>query len=1083
MADFNEKITCRISGVSFVGPFADRLFAKRFVPVRIRLMIGSMAVLTRESNNTRETVFRVVLGIVAISWICGSGDQLVAETGPPLHPAWTTSQIQGTPEPPLPLRIERLFGELTFRQPIAVEAMPVGEGDSAGGRLLVLQRNGQILTLDPSLPNPQASLALDLQKIADLDGEKIASARDIVLDPEFLSNGFVYVAWSILPHLVEDGARISRFRLEFRHDFQPENDGLEGRSDDPEATKQVHSARSTSVPWIDPQSQLDIFKYPSGDHIGTSLAFGPDGLLYIALGDGSLPFPPDKFQTAQDLTDVRGSVLRIDVRDAQEPAASGRPYRIPSDNPFVNTPNARGEIFAFGIRNGFRSAFDPDDGQLWVADVGWQRCEMVHRIVKGGNHGWSLYEGPHVTNLEQVAGPGPRIAPAIAMERAEAQSITGGLFLGQNVRWTLVPESSKPVTVSAETTDGLPSNGDYLFGCFVNGNVWSARKAVTGEKDLTVTRVASTRLRLIEFFSFPLLNQGESSGLPIDAPDRDAVGMGVVDFGGGGLYRLVKRTRQELDGVSFPRRLSDTGLFVDLSSMRPNEGVVAYEPKATMFRNGLTGSRVVGVPTTQPIAPWAKRYPTGTVFANTLSREVLDDEGTTQNRKIETQILHYDGLNWNPYTYAWDAAQIDATLVPAEGRTIELKVDSPRLGPTRIPHVFASRAQCFTCHHKFHQDGASMLPENVAWDELAKSGYVEPRRANRNHPMADCYDDSNDLSVRARSYLHLNCAQCHRPGGGTISGLDLRRKTPDEKMNAIDVPPAQGDFGIGEEFARIIDPGFPERSTLVYRTATAGPGSMPKAGCGEVDVEGAKLLWEWVAAMPPMQDSTIAIDAASSPTVQAMKAWYATANLPAAEAVAAVSDSLQRDPDIILAGLLQPWTHPDQRREVVGTDPDVNAILSLSGDANRGRKWFAESSASQCRQCHRHGGLGQDIGPPLDQVARKWMPNQRTPQRRTPEQWLRQLTHPSETIDPRWQTETILSLDGEVVTGIVRRQSDEEIVIQQADGKSIVWLVDDIDSRQVNPKSMMPEGTIATMTAQEVADLLAFLITQPEQSK
>ncbi|MEM8913458.1 MAG: PQQ-dependent sugar dehydrogenase [Planctomycetota bacterium] len=925
---------------------------------------------------------------------------------------WTSSKLVGTPDPPPPMRVQRVFSNLQFDSPTTMMDLPGRD------RCLVLQKNGAILTFRPDGDPSTADVALDLgAHVKETADEKIAAARDATLDPDFDSNGFIYVVWGILPLEVEGGTRVSRFT--FNH---------------------------AEPPTIDPESRVDLLTYPSGDHVGASLNFGPDGMLYITTGDGSRPFPPDKLQVAQDLADVRGCVLRIDVH------GDTLVERIPKDNPFVGVPGARGEIYAFGLRNGFRAAFDPATDDMWVADVGWERCEMIHRVVRGGNHGWSLYEGPYPVNPDQrlmppqVQGPGPVIAPAIVMSRDQAQSVTGGCFVREGI-WN-------------HQDEGTPQPGEYLFGCFVNGNVWSAD--ISDPDQPRVRLVASTGLRLIDFVDRTSTNE-----------------ILLVDYGGG-IYRLQANEGSQGE-AEFPRRLSETGLFDDVVRLRPSPGVFGYDPVATMYRDGLSGQRWVGVPDGPPMNPLRKRYAAGTVFANTLSRAVVDDEGRTVIRRIETQLLVYDGLSWSPYTYAWNDSQTDATLVGAAGDRRELRVVDPILGEMTITHEFASRSQCMTCHVVANPGGVAFRPQNLwreeasssptdsfrSWSSMVAASIVVKAGVRPEKRCVDPRDESLDLESRARSYLEVNCAHCHRQGGGSATGMRLQRQVGIDEMAAIDEVAIQGDFGLGTG-AKIIQPGHPETSVLMYRVATAGPGSMPRIGCRQIDLDGAALLWDWIASMEHEDDASV--EATHSDLSQALLTWRRLVDEEPPIATAMARRILDGLSDPVLEGLFQPWLHPDDRTLVVGDDPDVDAILALRGDPESGRRWFHHSSAAQCRQCHRQGGQGGDIGPTLDSVAAD----------RTPRQLLRQLTHPSEIIDPRWATVSVLTADGELISGLVQQDDEDALTLRQPDGRSIKVLTDDIEMRKTGSQSLMPVGTLSAMTPQEVADLLAFLMDSSE---
>ena len=163
----------------------------------------------------------------------------------------------------------------------------------------------------------------------------------------------------------------------------------------------------------------------AGGHNGAHLQFGPDGCLYISTGDGGQSFPPDGRNTGQDISDLLAAILRIDV-DHPDP---GKLYSIPADNPFVSTAGARGEIWAYGLRNPWKICFDPADGSLWVGDVGWEMWEMIYRIERGGNYGWSIVEGqPSRCTPSGKRGPTPILPPTVEHDHTEARSITGGYF-------------------------------------------------------------------------------------------------------------------------------------------------------------------------------------------------------------------------------------------------------------------------------------------------------------------------------------------------------------------------------------------------------------------------------------------------------------------------------------------------------------------------------------------------------------------------------------------------------------------------------------------------------------------------------
>ncbi len=200
---------------------------------------------------------------------------------------------------------------------------------------------------------------------------------------------------------------------------------------------------------------------PFGNHNGGMIAFGPDGFLYIALGDGGSGGDP--LGHGQNLSTLLGSILRIDVD------SEGFTYTVPADNPFIgqtatNGQPAQNEIWAYGLRNPWRMAFDRQTGELWAADVGQNDVEEVDLIVRGGNYGWNFREGNDCyqpsSGCENVE-PDNLIAPIASYPHfLGGCSVTGGYVYDG----TRIPSLS----------------GAYIYGDFCSGRIWALKRGETG---------------------------------------------------------------------------------------------------------------------------------------------------------------------------------------------------------------------------------------------------------------------------------------------------------------------------------------------------------------------------------------------------------------------------------------------------------------------------------------------------------------------------------------------------------------------------------------------------------------------------
>ncbi len=948
----------------------------------------------------------------------------------PQRAPWTTSRITGSPEPPPPYVTERAFPSLRFHQCLDLVAAPGSD------RLFIVEQSGKIFSF-PNQPDvKEADLAIDLAK-------EIAGVQQVyalAFHPRFEENRYCYVCYIKAPNL-PDGTHVARFRV---------ND--------------------TEPPTLDPASERTILTWLSGGHNGCCLKFGPDGYLYISTGDGGPANPPDPLRAGQDLSNVLSAILRIDVEGDDFPDDDQRNYRIPADNPFVGHKGARGEIWAYGLRNPWRMSFDRQTGDLWVGDVGWELWEMLHRVERGGNYGWAVMEGSQLTHAEWPRGPTPILPPLIEHPHSESSSITEGLtYYGARLK---------------ELT------GAHLYGDYDTGKVWAFR--YQNGQVVDHREIADTTHRIV---SFGEDHAGECY---------------LLDHAAGTIHRLAPNPQQGQQHA-FPARLSQTGLFTSVAEHTPASGVTPYSINAEPWADYAVAERFVAVPGDGQIQPhgatWT--FAKDSVLAKTLSLE-MEHGNPSSRRRIETQILHFDGLEWQPYTYRWNEDQTDAVLVGSAGAEAVFEVVDPHSpeGRRRQTWRYASRAECQRCHNKwsgpplgFH---ASQLDKEHGYGDAVASQldalaqmrlFAKPVLPAQRRPLADPHNKAANLDDRARAYLHVNCSHCHRmhAGGAVLSKMTY--DLPLEETNMLGARPTQGTFGIHS--AAVIAPGDPFRSVLWYRMAKLGNGHMPHLGSTEIDREGLELIYAWIRQLPQdtnadtsgrealtqlrqadtdrlhqlqqakrVEEAAPRIDSLLASTSGALMLLRAVdeSELPAPIAKLAVTRGAEHA-EASIRDLFERFVPVEQRVKRLGNAAPVEQILAMPGDAARGKELWFSAGGLQCKNCHRIGGEGVELGPDLTQIGRKY----------NRAQLLESILSPSKSIDPKYVTYLVETSDGRVLTGLLVERSAQEVVLKDAQNQVLRVPAEEVELLAPQQQSLMPELLLRDLTVQQVADLLEYL--------
>lgn len=956
---------------------------------------------------------------------------------------WTTSHVRGTPEPPPPYRVEAAFPKLKFEEPLDMDAAP------GSGRLFVAQRFGKILSFPTDQAARQADVLLDLEK----------TVYAFTFHPRYQENGYVYVTYVLDPATEQPlGTRVSRFTVA-----------------DPQA----------DPPTCDIATEQIIIEWPSGGHNGGCLKFGPDGMLYIATGDSS--GIADQLLTGQDLSELSGAILRIDVDHPD----GERAYSIPTDNPFVGVQGARGENWAYGLRQPWRMQFDRATGDLWTGNVGQDLWEQVFLIEKGGNYGWSVMEGSHPFRPERPRGPSPFVAPIVEHDHAEFRSITGGvLYRGERL-----PELQ----------------GAYIYGDYDTGKIWMLRYDREQKRVAEHRELVDSSLRLVGF--------GE-----------DAAGeFYLVDHMGGGIHRLAPNNAPDRS-AEFPRLLSQTGLFDSTKRHEVAAGIIPYDVIAPQWADGATKVRYFGLPDDSQIefdtvtypqpapgAPPGWRFPDGAVIAETISME-MEPGNPASARRLETRILHYEQLTgseeigdqfWRGYTYAWNDEQTDAVLVDIAGDSRKLTIqDAAAPGGSRTQTWrFPSRAECTVCHNMAAKYvlGLNTLQANRDFDygvrvanQLQTFDHLGLFTSPLSVPvdelprLTDCADRSQPSDQRARSYLHANCSHCHRKWGGGNTEFQLLATQDLAEMGLQGVKPAHGGFFLPE--AEVLAAGDPLRSVMFYRMAKLGPGRMPRLGSEVVDVEGMRLIQDWIAGLTPSggdrssvadhQHVQAAIQIAQLKGSLDSKSRAAKLELLLSDTSSALQLMLAidggelpadvRDAAVAAANastlshvreLFERYLPEEMRPKRLGSEIDVAALLALPGDPERGRRLFFETEGIQCKSCHKINGAGADVGPDLSKIGMKY----------DAARILDNVLNPSREIDPKFVVHLAVMADGRLESGLLVEQSDATVVLKDKKGELVRLPAGEIDELARQQQSMMPDLLLRDMTAEQVADLLAYL--------
>jgi putative heme-binding domain-containing protein len=340
--------------------------------------------------------------------------------------------------------------------------------------------------------------------------------------------------------------------------------------------------------------------------------------------------------------------------------------------------------------------------------------------------------------------------------------------------------------------------------------------------------------------------------------------------------------------------------------------------------------------------------------------------------------------------------------------------------------------------------------------------------AAKEKKMANPADASQPLEARALAYLHANCGHCHSDHGGGSVPLRLQYPVRAADMKAIGARPVRGDFGLPD--ARIIKPGDPWASTLYYRMAKFGRDRMPHIGAERPDEAGLKLVEDWITSLgtsPPRP-----LDPPSNPLADAKSAMLVARQLGRGSLAAAERDSVLAAAVKLPAGPIRDLfdgylPQPEKAQRKLGSNPRPKTILAMTGNADRGAKMFW-SKALNCGSCHKIGSLGTSLGPDLSAIGKL----------RARGDLLESILEPSRRIEPKFAAYVVVTGDGRSLTGLLVARDANKVVLRDAQNKEITLPAGDVEAVRPSRLSLMPDGQLAGLTAQEAADVLEYLATR-----
>lgn len=781
------------------------------------------AIFRRNTFSKLKTLFLFLTLFVLFSvlaWI-GPGLSSPKAIGPYLNGAFPALST-ATPEP---YRVA--FENLNFFYPITFKQVP------NQNKIVLGQLNGVIYWFENDEQTNTKNLLLDLSGEVGMVSD--GGFLGLTIHPNFGSgDNYFYVYYATKNWNGEDSPGFGQYTMqnctidEYEGNFLI----LERFEVNPQTMAFVTNSRTT----------LLKNRMYGTTHRGGGLDFGNDGFLYLTTGDQA------SWTGAQDYTNnLDGGVLRIDVdkdplkshppirtkpQDAGEfDEITGVEYWIPNDNPFLSATGQNfEEYWSVGFRNPHRMTKDVLDGTFYIGDVGLDTHEEIDVLKKGKNYGWPLYEGniPGPGCVTQLLNNMPHEGPLVAFSPQEANSIIGGYVY----RGTEMPELyGKYICADYGIGDEIWSidtqSGDYeLLGNFLPEDVISFGQDHSGE--LFILKAG---------FNTPI-------------------------------YKM-KSTSVNFD--LFPQSISEIGLFSDLNTLDVVDGIVPYELVESFWSDGALKRRWIAIPndgthdTTEEKIKYSENgdweFPVGSVLIKHFDLKI-DDNNPEITKKVETRfsIKGQDGQFYF-LTYNWNEDQTDAILQSIDlDETVNIATTD---GGTRTQTWhFPSNTECLTCHNAANKGAIGLKTRylnsdytyaetNITANQLVTLSHlgildetITDNETSNFLTYKSIYDTNATLEDKARSYLDLNCAYCHRPDTDNRAAFDLRLINSLEATDILNGG-ILSPLGIPDE--KILYPGDASKSILFHRMNSVDPGiMMPPLAKSIIDQDAVDLIEAWI---------------------------------------------------------------------------------------------------------------------------------------------------------------------------------------------------------------------------------------------